>query len=396
MSRIANDSLYTGYNKVYFLSKEAEPIDAGVFDMNYGIDRNKYVSGKIFHPELDLFDDSVYNGRMYLKVCFKHHDLSLIGIKAGPGHLHERIFVSTDPLIPVTDVYRQSSNGNILIYGTPIKTKPITLNDDIGQVKLFEFEPFLNKDEMERLINNMNAVFQFKKETVDAKVRAHNSSTEAFLQLSRAVSAESSNVLLGTVVKVLLSRMETYQSKLINMKIDTTNRLTAGMEEIDKNLDIEVPWNDVKDYDSRATIENIRSDINALTAMKNLNSNPSDETKEYAFNLAIEVCGIKFMRQRLGSYHEEESQTKHISTLSGLTTEHIRNQMNAQVPAQEIENTIINLVNKVASRFQNNGNDMTQAVQDVHKELMNRTSDQSVGNNGQPKSNIKQLPSQYS
>ncbi len=394
MSKISNENLYLGYNKVYFFTNNAEPIDACTFDMEYGIDRNKYVSGKIFNPETDLFDDSQYNTYMYLKVCFKHHDLAPIGIKAGPGHIHERIFVSTNPLIPVTDVYRQSTNGNILIFGTPIKTKPVTLNDDIGQVKLYEFDPFLSKDDIEKLINNMNAVALFKKETVEAKIKSHNSSTEAFLQLSRAVSAESSNVLLGTVVKVLLNRMETYQSKLINMKIDTTNKLVSGMEEIDKNLDIEVPWNDVKDYDAKVTIENIRSDINALTALKNLNPNPSDETKEYAFNLAVEVCGLQFMRQHLGSYNEQNTQTKHISTLSGLTTEHITNQMNAHIPSKEIEDSIINLVNKVAGRYQTNGNDMTQAVQEVHQELMNRTPNSNQGNNGKP--NIKQLPQQYS
>lgn len=389
MSKISNESIYTGYNKVSFFTRDAEPVDAGIFDMEFGIDRNKYVSGVIFHPETDLFDDSVYDAKMYLKVIFKHHDLSLIGIKSGPGHLHERIFVSTNPAIPITDIYRQSTNGNIVIFGTPLKAKGVTINDDIGQVKLWEVEPFLSKDDIEKLINNMSAVALFKKETVDAKVKAHTASTEAFLQLSRAVSAESSNVMFGTVIKVLLSRLEQYQQKLIDMKIDTNAKLQAGIERIEGELDLDVPWNDVKDYDSKATIENIRSDINALTALKNLNSNPSDEVKEYAFNLAVELCGVVFMRQRLGSY-DPNSQSKHINTLSGLTTDYIKNQMQSSTSSRDIESSLLNLINRVTNKYQGNGQDMQRAVQDTHQEIMARSPEQY---NGQP-NNPKQLPQQ--
>jgi hypothetical protein len=369
MTTINND-IYSGINKVYFLTAEAEPVDAGVFDMDYGVDKNKYSSGQ-FDPSVDFFDDTIYEGRPFLKVCFMHHDLSSIGLKIGPGHIHERYFISTEPNIPITDIFRQTSYGNILIYGTPKSMNPPTLNDNQGQIKLWEVEPYLCKEDIELLINNINAVSIFKKELVDAKVKAHNSTTEAVLQMARAVSAESSNVAFATVIKVILARLQQYQGKLIDMNVEVTQRLQKGMETMEGQLDLGIPWNDVKAYDVKNTIEDIGSTINSMTALKNLNPNPSDNVKEYALNMAIEICGIPFIKEHLGSYNEN-TQPKHISTFSGLSTEYMKNQLAANIPPQEIEAQMTKFVENLMSKFNINGNDMKKAVEETHQEMLTR------------------------
>lgn len=357
MSQITHEYIYTGLKKVLLFTKQAEMIDAGIFDIDYLKDRSKYVPG-LFDPELDLFDDSIYNGRDYLKVIFDHHWLECIGLKMGPSHPHERIFISTEPNISIHDITRETTTGNIVIFGNPLKPKGQTKNDNFGQLKLWEIEPFLDKADIEKLVNTFDAVSIFKKETVSAKVQAHKSNIEAFLQLSRAVSAESSNIMLATVVKVLLERLEIVTHKLIDIKISTNTLLQNSIDKVEVNLDLNLPWSDVQENDIKTLVENTRSDINFLTALKNQNPDPSDEVKEYAWSIVLEVCGMEFIKHKTG---ENQEPSKHINTLSGLTTNYVKNQVN-DGNKQDYEEAMLRLINNIRNEYERDPDHNMQRV----------------------------------
>lgn len=349
MSQIHNENIYTGLKKVLLFTKQAEMIDAGVFDIDYLKDRSKYRPG-LFDSELDLFDDSIYNGRDYLKVIFDHHFLEVVGLKMGPSHPHERIFVSTEPNISIHDITRETTTGNILIFGNPKRAKGITKNDQFGQIKLWEIEPFLDKSDIEKLINTFDAVTIFKKELVSAKIQAHKSNIESFLQLSRAVSSESSNIMLATVVKVLLERLEIVTQRLIDIKISTNNMLQNSIDKVEVNLDLNLPWNDVQENDVKTLVENTRSDINFLTALRNQNPDPSNEVKEYAWSIVLEICGVEFIKQRIGS-NPEQIPSKHINTLSGLTANYVKNNLNNSTQP-DYEESMLRLINMIRNEYE--------------------------------------------
>ncbi len=357
MSQINNEHIYTGLKRVLLFTKQAEMIDAGIFDIDYLKDRSKYRPG-IFDPELDLFDDSIYNGRDYLKVIFDHHWMERIGLKIGPSHPHERIFISTNPDISIHDITRETTTGNILIFGNPLKPKGKTKNDQFGQVKLWEIEPFLDKSDIEKLVNTFDAVSIFKKELVSAKIQAHKSNIEAFLQLSRAVSSESSNIMLATVVKVLLERLEIVTQRLIDIKISTNTLLQNSIDKVEVNLDLNLPWNDVQKNDIETLVENTRSDINFLTALRNQNPDPSDEVKEYAWSIVLEICGVDFIKRRVG---ENPEPSKHLSTLSGVTTNYIKNNLNNN-NQQDNEESMLRLINMIRNEYERDPDHNMQRV----------------------------------
>ncbi len=370
MSQIHHEDIYTGLKKVLLFTKQAEMIDAGIFDIDYMKDRSKYKPG-LFDPELDLFDDSIYNGRDYLKVIFDHHWLECIGLKIGPSHPHERIFISTDPNTSIHDITRETTTGNIMIFGNPIKPKGKTKNDQFGQVKLWEIEPFLNKSDIEKLVNTFDAVSIFKKETVLAKVQAHKSNIEAFLQLSRAVSSESSNITLATIVKVLLERLEIVTQRLIDIKISTNTLLQNSIDKVEVNLDLNLPWNDVKENDIQNLVENTRSDINFLTALRNQNPDPSNEVREYAWNIVLEICGIEFIKRKTGE-NLEQSSPKHINTLSGLTTNYIKNNIDGS-NQENHEEAMMRLINMIRSEYERDPNhDMQRVISKTNDMITNK------------------------
>jgi len=364
MSEIINSSLYTGLNRIYFFTKETNFINGGVFDLEGRINLDSYKSG-MFIPEQDLFDDSVYEGHECINVTFKHYTMTFLGLRIlGLGHMHEKVFVSTDPNIPISQIFYQTPNNDLIIFGKPRKVKgeKIPLEDG-GELKLYEIDPYITKDEIKLLINDINAVTIFKRNTVDATVRAHQASVEAFLQLSRATAAESSNIVFGTIINTLLKKFEIATQKLIEMKISSNVRLQDGIERAESELDLDVPWNSVRADETERMLEDVKSDLNFLTALKNNNPEPSEQVKAYAYSLAIEICGIKYIQDRLSMGTDAP---KHINTLGGLATNYLSNQVKAQSSPQDMQQSVERLISFLQTKYNQNGGNMQQAITELN------------------------------
>lgn len=370
MSSISNEEVYTGLNRIYFFTKNpTDIINGGVFDLSSGISLDKYVSGELFEPEIDLFEDNEYNGRECLTLFFKHYLFSFLGFKFGPGHIHEKILISSEPNIPISEMRYQTSRGDIWIFGTPKSLEGRCISDRHGEIKLIEVEPFLNKDEVTEVVNNINAVTVFKKEMVEAKIQAHQYSTEAWLQLSRAVSSEASNITLGTIISSLLKRLDMMTHKLIEMRISTNAQLQSGLEKVEENLDLNVGWTGVSEDENTRMVEGIRSNLNYLTAIKNqITNEPSDQVREYAFNLAVEVCGVEYLKNRLNSDNPQSS-PKTSNTLSGLTTNYIKNQIKANATPQEINSANDTMINLLRKYYDAAGGDIKKAISQFNEAL---------------------------
>lgn len=371
MSNINNTAVYRGINRIFFIQPDLTIVEGGIFDIQYGVEVTDYIPG-VFDPSIDLFDDHIYEGKKCISVKFKHYSFSFLGVRQfGPGHLHEKVIVSTNPDIPIDTTFWQTSKGDVYVLGTPIKAAKNGeyISDDAGEVKLWEVKPYLSRNELSDVLNNINAVSVFKEKMVVADVRAHQCAIEAMVQLSRATAAESSNISLSTILNSLLKKFEIARDKVINMKISTNYTLIQGAEKIESELDIDVPWDEVHKDDMKRTIDDINANVNFLQALKNMNPDPSDSVKEYCFNICFEVCGAEFLRRKLSMQNESDMQNKQMNTLAGLTTNYLTQQQKGNTSQDGILNSMNQLIDIVRGKYEANGRNIQQAVQDSNNEL---------------------------
>jgi hypothetical protein len=378
MTQIENIEKYRGLHRVTFFTKTADWLEAGTFDNEGGMKTGRYKSGVIFDPKTDLFDDTIYHGKPILHIFFEHpFELFGFTVRALGCHNHEKIFVSTNPDIPITDLYRQTENGDIFIFGTPKKAYGEMVEaEDNSEIKLFEVEPHVNKEEIAKMMQKIDELSLYKRKLVEAEVRAHKASLEAFLQLTRAAGSEATNIMFAKVINSLIKKVETFQEKIISVKVESNNKLQAGIDRLESELDLNVPWDTVKEDKINTWATDVNRDLNFMTALRNQNPEPSDEVREYAFSIAVQICGMQFLRQRLQLDDASlQAQSQQINTLSGLTTNFLqKHALNKENPQQTAE-SMNRLINMIRNSYERNGRDMGRAMTEVRGMVNNDSID---------------------
>ena len=370
MTLMKDSSRFLGLNRLYFMTSEGKFVNGGIFDSNYGRLSETYVAGELFDPEIDFFNDKIYHNRDAMVLSWDHYIRKVFGRRIRP-HLHDKWIVSTNPDISINDIFQVTSAKDIIIFGDPIKETPPHYED--GTLQLWEVEPHLSPTEIKNLYSKIDSLSLMQNRLIIAEKKESQAHSESFLSITRAISAESSNITLATNFEALLQRFQSLHEKMISIQVKVFDKSQNALENIEDNLDLNIPGNTMDQNQVNTTIREIQSDITMLESLKGMGLQHVDNVKEHAFQLSLKICGLDYIRKKVCSDEDTQTLPQDLnSSMSNLTMQQLKSSSLAGETPEQTAFKLNSTMNAIKQEFSNNGGNIDAAIATITTNLNSR------------------------
>lgn len=380
---------------IFLIGKDFRPKIIGVYDPAWGEgDIGGYTPGKFKDYKGDTtYDDSIYKDKKCLTFYFRHYLFGnypgLRGItRLGGRHFHIKYIVSKNTIDP-SSVYKKTPDGDILIFADLVRNPPVTIvRGNNSQETIFEIEPHLSAEELEKLSSDINFVVKIKEQYMHAIAKQRELEGENFLANSRALASDMNILLLQEVVNSLIKKQNVLLDQFIKLKLENRERLAQGIQMVEGKHNIAAPWESITLEDTEKSIASIQAELRAITAMTKDN-NRSENQKQIVCQMTVNFCGLDYVRRFVGSMTTTNIQTasgvQPVSmpanpTLTTMILHYIQMRDNGQITAQQCDELVMNLLDKTKRDLTNGSRSNPNSAVERLKDFALGTGEDNAGN----------------
>ncbi len=390
MTYIEGTWSFDGLPHIYLITPQFRVKSLGYYDPDYGTDTDfTYKSGRFVDELGEMYhNDTKYKDKHCLVTSFIHPPLgNYPGLrKLGRAHYHVKFFVSTSAIRINEVIEKDPETGDMFIYASLFHVPPVTIVlEDGSQETLYEVTPHGNRSELENLMKDLNFFTKVKEKYRDAESKMHEMESQNFILTTRNIAAESTVLQLQDNVNTLLKNYQIAQEKVINLQLAVKERLRAGIEGVEGEYNLGIPWDNITLEDTERTTAMLQADIRSISAMMKMSGGLSETQKQTLCLQVANVVGFDYLQRFMTGAKQYESPTPsgiHRMTVpqqmtpTDIMVEYARQYQNNQISEEEYNKAILEQLGRLRNSLKRE--DPNSAIQIAKDELTKRAAPQGV------------------
>lgn len=363
MSYIQNSESYKSFPHVFLITKDFNIIDIGVYNPSWDVVSDSYVSGRLVDMKGEKYPDEKYQGKNCTILRFEHYPLGNYPIlyKIGKSHLHSKVLVSTNE-IELDSVKIVDRDRNVFYFAN-LKAKPFVVEG--GEYVLYEVEPHLTPDELERIRCDTNTVAEMKNKMVEAVKSRRKAEAELLVTNASLVGAELHIKTLESYIEQYGVALDELSEKAIQLGFSKAEIVSKSIKDIESKFDLQLNWREslrnklIDDTDSKAkSISKFFANIELYKSDKNL----TDTMKEYIVDVVVDICGADYVQAQLHRIRDKGLTRDRTDSLLGNNLRVMESEARGFMNSETANSLIENAVRTVYNTFQQNGGNMQDAI----------------------------------